>query len=69
MIPALVRMLGKDIIVQAGGGVWGHPLGGRAGATAMRQAVDAVMAGVDLPEYGRTHKELGAAVKMWGWMK
>ena len=69
MIPALVRMLGKDIIVQAGGGVHGHPGGTVAGAKAVRQAIDAVMAGIALPDYGRTHKELGAAVKKWGWMK
>jgi len=68
-IPALVRMLGKDIIVQAGGGVHGHPGGTIAGAKSMRQAIDAVMAGIALDEYGKTHKELGAAVKMWGWMK
>ncbi|MFH0830028.1 MAG: type III ribulose-bisphosphate carboxylase [Candidatus Aenigmatarchaeota archaeon] len=68
-IPALVRMLGKDIIVQAGGGVWGHPSGGRAGATAMRQAVDAVAENVPLQEYAKTHEELKKALDLWGLLR
>ncbi len=69
MIPHLVRTLGRDIVIQAGGGVHGHPGGTVAGARAVRQAIDAVMAGVGLKEYGRTHKELAAALKSWGEMK
>ena len=68
-VPALVRMLGNDIIVQAGGGVHGHPKGTRVGAIAMRQAIDAVMAGKTLPEYAKTHKELKAVIDKWGWVK
>jgi ribulose-bisphosphate carboxylase large chain len=64
-VPELVAMLGNDIIIQAGGGVHGHPDGTKAGAMAMRQAVDAVMEGFSLAEYGRKHKELGKAIKEW----
>lgn len=61
-----ITSLGRDIILQAGGGIHGHPDGTRAGATAMRQAVDAVMEGVSLPEYAATHSELKKALDKWG---
>jgi ribulose-bisphosphate carboxylase large chain len=61
-VPALVRMLGRDIIIQIGGGVHGHPGGTVAGATAARQAVDAVMEGQSLSEYAKSHRELAAAL-------
>ncbi len=65
MIPELVKILGKDIIIQAGGGVHGHPDGSSAGATAMRQAVDAAMEGVSLEDYAKDHPELGKALGKW----
>jgi len=65
MIPELVEILGKDIIIQAGGGVHGHPEGTTSGATAMRQAVDAVMEGVSLEDYAKDHPELGKALEKW----
>ena len=40
LVPELIKLVGTDIIIQAGGGVWGHPDGGRAGAAALRQAID-----------------------------
>ncbi len=45
----LIKNFGKDIIVQAGGGIHGHPQGTVAGAKAMRQAVEGVN-GVELEE-------------------
>jgi ribulose-bisphosphate carboxylase large chain len=67
-IPKLMDLYGKDIIIQAGGGVHGNPLGTRAGATAMRQVIDAVMKGIPVREYAQKHKELKAAVDKWGVM-
>ena len=61
-----IEVLGKDIILQAGGGIHGHPHGTRAGAAAMRQAVDAAMQGVPLEEYAKDHAELFAALEKWG---
>ena len=61
-----IRTLGRDIILQAGGGIHGHPDGTRAGATAMRQAVDAAMAGIPLPTYATDHPELKRALEKWG---
>ena len=65
-IPYLMKNFGKDIIIQAGGGVHGHPNGTRAGATAMRQAVNATMEGETLAQYGKSHKELMDAMEFWG---
>ncbi|MFH1229487.1 MAG: type III ribulose-bisphosphate carboxylase [Candidatus Aenigmatarchaeota archaeon] len=68
-IPYLTRVLGNDIIIQAGGGVHGHKNGTMAGAKATRQAVDAMMKGTSLPEYAKSHKELSVALKQWGYVK
>jgi len=43
LVPALMKYFGKDFVIQAGGGIHGHTNGTFAGATAMRQAVDATM--------------------------
>ena len=64
-IPFLIKHLGRDLIIQAGGGVHGHPFGTEAGARAMRQAVDAVLKKKSLGEYAKTHIELEEAIKKW----
>ena len=51
----LVKNFGNDIVIQAGGGIHGHPSGTVAGARAMRQAVE-----------GQAGKELREALKFWG---
>lgn len=56
---------GIDCIVQAGGGVHGHPGGTTAGAKAMVQAAEAWMKRVPLIEYARDHKELDTALTFW----
>lgn len=56
---------GVDCIIQAGGGIHGHPMGTTAGALAMRQAIDAWVEGVSLEEYALTHRELRAALEHW----
>ncbi|MDD1656708.1 MAG: RuBisCO large subunit C-terminal-like domain-containing protein [Methanomicrobiales archaeon] len=61
-----LEVLGNDIVLQAGGGIHGHPDGTAAGARAMRQAVDAWMEGISLEEYAREHHELERALKKWG---
>lgn len=66
LVPKLVEILGNDIIIQAGGGVHGHPEGSKAGAKAMRQSVDAVMDCIPLEEYAKKHKELQTALDKWG---
>lgn len=65
LVPALVDIFGKDLVIQAGGGIHGHENGTIAGAKAMRQAVDAVMMGIPLKEYAKDHKELAVALEIW----
>lgn len=65
MVPYLVKHLGKDIIIQMGGGIHGHSKGTIAGARAARQAVDATMQKIKLKDYAKTHEELKLALKNW----
>jgi len=65
LVPALLETFGNNVVIQAGGGIHGHPDGTVAGAKAMRQAVDAALKGVTLEEYAETHSELKAALEQW----
>jgi ribulose-bisphosphate carboxylase large chain len=64
-VPKLVRLLGKDIIIQMGGGIHGHPEGTKAGAAAARQAVDVAMSGLGLRSSPAKRRELSVALKHW----
>ena len=64
-IPDLIEILGKDVVFQFGGGCHGHPDGTKAGAKAIRQAVDAVLNGHDLKDYAENYAELAKAIKKW----
>jgi len=66
VVPLLTQEYGPDIIMSAGGGLVGHPMGPTAGAKAFRQAIDAVMAEADLQEWAANHPELQAALDQWG---
>lgn len=66
LVEKLIKKLGKNIIMQAGGGIHGHPKGTIAGAKAMRQAVDAVMKKQKLSNYAKKHEELSLALNKWG---
>lgn len=65
-VPELIKILGKDMVYQFGGGCHGHPDGTEAGARAIRQAIDAVLENSDLEEYAKTHAELARAIEKWG---
>lgn len=65
LVPALLETFGADVVLQAGGGIHGHPEGTVAGAKAMRQAVDATLEGKTLGEYAKSHKELALAIEHW----
>ncbi len=64
-IPFLIKHLGKDLIVQMGGGIHGNKLGTMLGAIAARQAIDAVMKKQSLKQYAKTHEELRLTLKQW----
>lgn len=65
LVPALMEFFGKDVVIQAGGGIHGHKDGTVAGAKAMRQAVDATLAGAPLANYAVKHRELKVALQLW----
>jgi ribulose-bisphosphate carboxylase large chain len=56
---------GIDCIIQAGGGVHGHPNGTTAGAIAMVQAVEAWMQEIPLEDFAKDHTELKTALEYW----
>ena len=65
MVPDVMRDLGNDIVIGAGGGIHAHPQGPVAGGKAFRQAIDATMQGISLEDYSRDHPELEAAHRQW----
>lgn len=65
LVPALLKIFGNNVVLQAGGGIHGHPEGTVAGAKAMRQAVDAVLEDKTLEKYAENHIELARALKKW----
>jgi len=65
-VAPLVKIFGKDVIIQFGGGIHGHPKGTRAGAAAVRQSLSAVKRKIPVRRFAREHEELKAAVKKWG---
>ena len=66
IVPKITSELGFDCAISAGGAIHGHPLGATAGAKAFRQAIDAVVANIDLDEYAKNHEELKVALEKWG---
>ena len=65
IVPKIMKFMGNDVVIQAGGGVHGHPNGSVCGAKAMRQAVDATLKKISLKNYAKTHKELAQALEKW----
>lgn len=64
-IEYLMNLLGNDTILMAGGGIYGHPMGGEAGAKAILQAIEAVMKEESVADAAKNYEELDAALKFW----
>ncbi|MFW0837834.1 MAG: type III ribulose-bisphosphate carboxylase [Candidatus Komeilibacteria bacterium] len=65
MIPNVVKYIGQEVIINFGGGIFGHPQGVAAGARAAHQALQATLAGISLTKAAQEHKELATALKYW----
>lgn len=65
-VTRFVGELGSDIVLGVGGAIQGHPDGAAAGVRAMRQAVDAALAGVSAEDAATEHEELAKALELWG---
>ena len=66
LVPLLMGDYGIDSIINAGGGVHGHPVGAAGGGLAFRQAIEAVLNGISLDEAAAQHPELKTALELWG---
>jgi len=66
IVPRTVKDLGIDTCIASGGAIHGHPMGARAGARSMRQAIDAAVKNIPLAQYAKEHEELAAALQKWG---
>ena len=67
LIPPLIKILGRDLIINFGGGIHGHPQGTPAGARAVSQAIEAIMARRGLKVWAKKKKnvELREALEHW----
>ncbi len=65
VVPEVIKDLGLNIVIGAGGGIHAHPQGPTAGARAFRQAIDAAMNKLPLEEAAKKYPELDAALKAW----
>lgn len=66
LVPYEINVFGNDVVLQAGGGIHGHPDGTIAGAKAMRQAIDAARKNIPLDRYALERPELMRALEKWG---
>ncbi|WP_191561979.1 2,3-diketo-5-methylthiopentyl-1-phosphate enolase [Metabacillus idriensis] len=66
LVPILIQDFGLDSIINAGGGVHGHPNGAAGGGKAFRAAIDAALHGVSLSEKAKTDTDLLIALDLWG---
>ncbi|MCM3718684.1 2,3-diketo-5-methylthiopentyl-1-phosphate enolase [Fictibacillus phosphorivorans] len=66
LTPVLFNDFGLDSVINAGGGIHGHPEGAAGGARAFRQAIDAAVSGEDLEQYAESYPELQKALELWG---
>ena len=69
LVPEEIDIYGKDFIILVSGGIHGHPKGPRAGAMAVRQAIEAKKKGITLKEQAEKNKELKEALEKWGKLK
>ncbi|EKN66417.1 2,3-diketo-5-methylthiopentyl-1-phosphate enolase [Neobacillus bataviensis LMG 21833] len=66
LVPLLIRDFGNDSVINAGGGVHGHPDGARGGGLAFRQAIETNLQGKSLAEGAEQYPELKQAIQLWG---
>lgn len=69
LVPQLFADFGLDQVVNAGGGIHGHPGGATAGAKAFLDAIEAVSKGGSLEDAASESEELAQALAKWGGAK
>jgi 2,3-diketo-5-methylthiopentyl-1-phosphate enolase len=66
VVDKLIDDFGMDVLIAAGGGIHGHPMGIAGGVRAFHQAIEAVKSKVPLKEVAKNNKELKLALEKWG---
>ncbi|OBZ17523.1 2,3-diketo-5-methylthiopentyl-1-phosphate enolase [Bacillus sp. FJAT-26390] len=68
LVPLILKDFGTDVVVNAGGGIHGHPMGTAAGGQAFRQAIAATLNQVPLRDAAAQpgNEALQAAINAWG---
>ncbi|ELZ85556.1 ribulose bisophosphate carboxylase [Haloferax elongans ATCC BAA-1513] len=66
LLPDLLDATGTNVCIQLGGGIHGHPDGTRAGAVALRAAIDGYVDGKSIQEVADETPELAVALDKWG---
>lgn len=64
-LPQLLEDVGCEFIIGAGGAIYGHPSGARAGARAFRQGIELLMQDGDF-QHAKRFPELQTALDKWG---
>jgi 2,3-diketo-5-methylthiopentyl-1-phosphate enolase len=66
LVPLLIQDFGNDSVINAGGGVHGHPNGAIGGGRAFRAAIDATLNGITLKQASSSNEDLKLAIDLWG---
>ncbi|MCY8558982.1 2,3-diketo-5-methylthiopentyl-1-phosphate enolase [Bacillus haynesii] len=66
LVPLLMKDFGIDHIINAGGGIHGHPNGAAGGGRAFRAVIDAVLEAEPLEEKAKRSPDLKLALEKWG---
>lgn len=66
LVPRLYEDLGNDQVINAGGGIHGHPEGTVAGGRAFVAAIEATVKGTPFSAAAKDNQELAKALALWG---
>ncbi|PEJ47751.1 2,3-diketo-5-methylthiopentyl-1-phosphate enolase [Bacillus sp. AFS002410] len=66
LVPQLIQDFGIEQVINAGGGIHGHPDGPIGGGNAFREAISATLSGVELKDYALPNTSLEKALQLWG---
>ncbi|SFA77286.1 MULTISPECIES: 2,3-diketo-5-methylthiopentyl-1-phosphate enolase [unclassified Bacillus (in: firmicutes)] len=66
LVPLLIEDFGNDCVINAGGGVHGHPDGAQGGGRAFIQAIETHLKGKSLFVGAEQYPELKKAIQLWG---
>ncbi|KAA6453122.1 2,3-diketo-5-methylthiopentyl-1-phosphate enolase [Bacillus swezeyi] len=66
MVPLLMKDFGIDHIINAGGGIHGHPNGAAGGGRAFRAIIEAVLEAEPVEEKAKRSPDLRLALEKWG---